>query len=1157
MAGPTIENSEFRRILSRNVALPLGMSIVSAAVFVGIIAYLINNLTWVEHSQKVIGGAHEIRKLSAEMESGMRGYLLAGDEEFLSPYLLSAQRMDASLDSLGEMVKDNNAQTERVTRIAQAQKQWQQFAQEMIARRRANDLSYIDAVSSGRGKVLSDEMRRNFDLVLASESRLLQERSDSARTTTFWSVAMFLLLSAVVGAGLAAFGRRQLVRLSDTYNEVLGHEAEHNEKLRHQDWLRTGQNELTVRSAGIHNLEPLADAVLPYVVKYLDGAIGAMYVRSEDGLMRRIGAYGFAHTETERAEIIQPGASLASQAAMENRLMVLDQLPPDYMKVSSSLGDTAPRALIIAPFYNHGKVKGVFEIAFLRPIEQRDREFLGFIAQAVGAAMAAVLYRQRLQDALEESQTLNEELQVQQEELRTANEELEEQSRALEESQSALENQQAELRTTNDQLAEQALSLDMKNSALQSAQEQLQQRAVELESASRYKSEFLANMSHELRTPLNSSLILAKLLSDNTPGNLSDEQVRFAQTIYSAGNDLLHLINDILDISKVEAGKLELVPEDVPVRRVVEGLARTFEPLARQKSLEFKINVAPDVPLAINTDRQRMEQILKNLLSNAVKFTDTGAVTLSVLTTVDGAVAFRVQDSGIGIAQDQQDKIFDAFHQADGTTSRRFGGTGLGLSISRDLTRLLGGGIVVSSAPNEGSVFTLTLPRGLPDAPLHDVAIAPAPAWSAQPAAPAPAPAPAPAKVEHFESFPDDRDRAPDGRRSVLVVEDEAAFARILYDLARELDYRCLVAMSAEEGLALAVSQRPDAVLLDVRLPDRSGLTVLQQLKDNPATRHIPVHIISSIENGGEALHLGAIGYALKPASREELEDVFRKLQEKSAQKIKRVLLVEDDERQRESVVALIADDDVRIAAVGTASEALKLLRSESFDCMIIDLKLPDMQGGELLERMSQEELRSFPPVIVYTGRNLTRDEEAQLLRYSRSIIIKGARSPERLLDEVTLFLHKVESELSTERQSMLKAVRGRDRVFEGRTILLVDDDVRNVFALTSALEQRGAKVEVGRNGFEAIAKLDEVPGIDLVLMDIMMPGMDGMEATRRIRADGRFDRLPIIAITAKAMKDDQEQCLAAGANDYLAKPIDLSRLYSLLRVWMPTLERI
>jgi CheY-like chemotaxis protein len=389
------------------------------------------------------------------------------------------------------------------------------------------------------------------------------------------------------------------------------------------------------------------------------------------------------------------------------------------------------------------------------------------------------------------------------------------------------------------------------------------------------------------------------------------------------------------------------------------------------------------------------------------------------------------------------------------------------------------------------------------------------------------------------------------------VIEDDPEFARILYQLARDMDYRCLVALNAEQGLRMAGEHSPDAILLDMRLPDRSGLSVLQTLKERPDTRHIPVHVVSSQDNGGEALHLGAIGYALKPTTREQLEQVFRKLENKFTQKIKRILLVEDDERQRESVVSLIADDDVRIDAVGSGQEAMDLLRSEIFDCMIIDLKLPDMQGNELLAKMSEEDICSFPPVIVYTGRNLTRAEEADLMKYSRSIIIKGARSPERLLDEVTLFLHRVESQLSSERQSMLRTVRSRDRVFEGRTILLVDDDVRNVFALTAALEQRGATVQIGRNGFEAIAKLDEVPGIDLVLMDVMMPGMDGLEAMRRIRADGRFDRLPIIAVTAKAMKDDQEQCMAAGANDYLAKPIDLTRLYSLLRVWMPSVERM
>ena len=595
--------------------------------------------------------------------------------------------------------------------------------------------------------------------------------------------------------------------------------------------------------------------------------------------------------------------------------------------------------------------------------------------------------------------------------------------------------------------------------------------------------------------------------------------------------------------------------ESLPLRRVIENLAMTFEPMALQKQLTFTVQVDPSVPATVWTDRQRLEQILKNLLSNAVKFTDSGAVSLKVSSSPGGPVRFDIEDSGIGIDPEQQQKIFDAFHQADGTTSRRFGGTGLGLSISRDLTALLGGDLNVTSVPGSGSTFTLVLPRTCPAEAAPGVAEREA----LVPAVPAVlVPAAIPALAPAGASFDDDRATpAADATRSVLVIEDDPAFASILFQLAHEMGYRCLVALTGGEGLQLAAQQMPDAILLDMRLPDRSGLSVLQLLKENPQTRHIPVHVVSSNDNGGEALSLGAIGYALKPASREELQQVFHKLEEKFTQKIKRILLVEDDVRQRESVVALIADSDVEIAAVGSGEEALTLLRTRVFDCMIIDLKLPDMQGDELLERMSAEDLCSFPPVIVYTGRNLTRAEEHDLLKYSRSIIIKGARSPERLLDEVTLFLHKVEAKLSTERQGLLKTVRGRDRVFEGRTILLVDDDVRNVFALTSALEQRGAKVEIGRNGFEAISKLDEVASIDLVLMDIMMPGMDGLEAMRRIRADGRYPRLPIIAITAKAMKDDQEQCLAAGANDYLAKPIDLTRLYSLLRVWMPNLDRI
>jgi signal transduction histidine kinase/CheY-like chemotaxis protein/CHASE3 domain sensor protein len=1151
MAEVTMNNTQFRRILARNVALPLVLSVLSAAVFVGIIAYLLSELNAVERSEQVIGKANQVGKLVGDEESGLRGYLLSGDQGFLAPYQVATPRVPAEVQALEGMVEGRAGQVDRLRRIVAAHEEWQKYARDMITAKRTGG-DYEGDVKAGRGKALVDDIHSQLNEVLDNEQRMLQEHNASAHSVTTVSVASFLLFSLLVGGGLAMFGRRELMRLSDSYGEVLRQESGHNAELRHLGWLRTGQIELARHSAGINALEPLAAAILDYVVRYVDGVVAAMYFRSDDGVLRRIGAFGFAHETAGHAAIIEPGESLASQAANENRVMVLKDVPADYIKVGSGLGEAAPRELLIAPFSNYGKVKGVIEIGFLRPLAERDIEFMNTIAPAIGASVAAVVYRQRLQDALTETQALNEELQVQQEELRTANEELEEQSRALEESQTSLENQQAELEQTNDQLAEQAANLDLKNTQLTDAQDQLRQRALDLERASRYKSEFLANMSHELRTPLNSSLILAKLLADNGNGNLNEEQVRFAQTIYSAGNDLLNLINDILDISKVEAGKLELAPEDVPLRRAVEGMARVFEPLARQKELAFTVAVEPNVPAAIHTDRQRLEQILKNLLSNAIKFTEQGSVQLTVSANQSGWVQFTVRDTGIGIAPEQHQRIFEAFNQADGTTSRRFGGTGLGLSISRDLTTLLGGTLTLDSAPGQGSTFTLSLPRSGAVAATPPT-VPPAPARLREQSAATVAPA----EMRPVAPFADDRARPAEGARTVLVIEDDPDFARILFDLAHDLDFRCLVAMTAGEGIELAAGDKPDAILLDMRLPDRSGLSVLQLLKENPATRHIPVHVVSSAENGGEALHLGAIGYALKPTTREQLEEVFRKLKEKSAQQIKRVLVVEDDERQRESVVKLIADEDVLIAAVGTGKEALELLRTDIFDCMIIDLKLPDMHGKDLLERMSHEEMCSFPPVIVYTGRNLTRDEEAELLKYSRSIIIKGARSPERLLDEVTLFLHKVESQLSSERQNMLKTVRGRDRVFEGRTILLVDDDVRNVFALTSALEQRGARVEVGRNGFEALSRLDQVEAIDLVLMDVMMPGMDGLEATRRIRADGRFDRLPIIAITAKAMKDDQEQCLAAGANDYLAKPIDLTRLYSLLRVWMPTMERI
>ncbi|WP_426105291.1 response regulator [Massilia sp. TSP1-1-2] len=1148
-----VDQTSFKRILTRNVTLPLVIGVASAAIFVGIIAYLLSVINMVEHSERVIRQANEVAKLAVDQETGLRGFLITGDEVFLEPYIAGNAKSGAAMNSLAEQVADNPAQRERLRQVVTLQTQWNDYAREGIALRRAQR-DIVALVRSQRGKLIFDQIRVQFTQFLAAEQSLLLSRNADAQRVTRYGVAIYLILSLVLAGLLAWFGRRDLLGLSHAFGDVIEQQRAHADTLERQAWQRSGQTALAERFIGQQGLSRLGNATLDFLAEYTGAAVGALYGREEDGSLRRIGGFGVPPQDSHQADADAKGRDLVAQALASQRALLLADLPDHYLKISTGLGSASARHLLLSPTANDGEANGVIELGFMQLPPPRTLEFIELVAPNIGRAIEGAMARRRLQDALAETQQLNEELQVQQEELRTANEELEEQSRVLEESQAILENQKAELEQTNEQLAEQASALDLKNSALGVVQAELEARAQELQRASSYKSEFLANMSHELRTPLNSSLILAKLLSENPKGNLDPEQIQFANTIYAAGNDLLNLINDILDISKVEAGKLELSPEPIALPALADAMRSMFAPLAGQKRLVFTAAVDPGAPASLVTDGQRLQQILKNLLSNAIKFTDDGQVCLTIEGRPDDMIAFAVSDSGIGIAPDQQALVFEAFRQADGTTSRRYGGTGLGLSISRDLAALLGGAIDIRSTPGKGSTFTLLMPALMPERAAPPAAPA-VPGVPARMVASAPAPSALPAA--RGEQFPDDRAVAGSGKRTVLVIEDDVTFARILFDLARELQYRCLVAHNAADGLQAADEQLPDAVLLDLGLPDGSGLDVLQKLKDTPRARHIPVHIVSASDRAEAALQMGAIGYVVKPATRERLKQVFQTLEGKFTQKLKRVLLVEDDERQRESVVRLIGDDDVEITAVATGAEALALLRAQVYDCMIIDLKLPDMHGHELLRTMAAEEIRSFPPVIVYTGRTLTRAEEANLLKYSRSIIIKGARSPERLLDEVTLFLHRVESQMSAERQSMLKTVRSRDRVFDGRRILLVDDDVRNIFSLTSALEQKGITVEVGRNGFEALARLDEMPDMDLVLMDVMMPGMDGLEATRRLRQDSRFAKLPVIAITAKAMKDDQEQCMKAGASDYLAKPIDLDRLYSLLRVWLPSVERL
>jgi CheY-like chemotaxis protein/CHASE3 domain sensor protein len=786
------------------------------------------------------------------------------------------------------------------------------------------------------------------------------------------------------------------------------------------------------------------------------------------------------------------------------------------------------------------------EAAELSAAQDQWMTFTSLAVFYIGMALAIWLYQRgqakaRAQLILytQELEQREEELKIQQEELKASNEEIEAANEELEEKTRALEQQNTQIQRQSHELAQ--------------ATRVAEEKTREVEQASKYKSEFLANMSHELRTPLNSLLILARLLASNEKGNLTEEQVDEARVIHNGGLELLGLINDILDLSKVEAGKLTVNAEEVAADSIIAHLQQQFDPVARDKGLAFPVVVADDAPRSLNTDSQRVQQILKNLLSNAFKFTEKGSVTLEVHRPASGtafqrdgldgrsAIAFSVTDTGIGIEASKFRDIFEAFQQENGSIDRHYGGTGLGLTIARKFAHMLGGEIHVESRKGSGSRFTLMLPlarRGVLDTPAPEpddgrMALKPMPRSS----------------VSAF--IADDRGAIQARDKVLLVIEDDPAFAGILTNIARKRGYKCLAAGDGKSGLVLAVEQPVTAILLDLKLPDLDGMQVLDQLKHDLRTRHIPVHIISGRDESELApLRKGAIGFLAKPADKEALDGVFGKIDTMLAAGAKRLLVVEDDQKTQVAIQALLKKQDLEITFAGTGEAALAHIAGTRFDCIILDLRLPDMTGFEALERMERE-VRPLPPVIVYTARELSEDENRKLNRYTGSIVIKGAKSPERLLDEVTLFLHSVESTLSADQQDMIRMQHNPDKVLQGRTVLLVDDDLRNTFALSKLLRAHGMTIVIADNGQMALEKLESDKTIDLVIMDIMMPVMDGYQAMRAIRAKARFAALPIVALTARAMPEEQEKCLAAGANDYLTKPVDVERLLTLLRVWL------
>jgi CheY-like chemotaxis protein len=1079
-----------------------------------------------------------------DAETGQRGYLLTGREDYLAPFLDAKHALPAQLSSLAALVDQDPAQRVRLETLkALTAEKMDELGQTVELKRAGQAEDAMKIVLSDRGKNTMDRARAVTDEMMLSERQMFAEQSRAwrdAAADAFWITSVGSLVLLVLIAVAAAMTSRDL------------------KQRQRESWLRAGQIGLGEAMMGDLPLERLGENVLRFLSQFLDAQVAAVFV-AEGASFRRVAGHGIPAGEVA---MMRPGDGLVGQAAKDNAPIRVRDVPTGYLPIGSSTGKSDARELLIAPASIDRHVYAVIELGFFGTAGPGPEELLKRVSEPIGAAVRASIDRLRLEELLQETQQQTEELQTREEELRVNNEELEEQGRTLRESRAQLESQQVELEQINSQLEEQTQTLESQKETLTRSHAHLAAKSLELQRANEYKSEFLANMSHELRTPLNSTLILAKLLADNKEANLTENQVRYAQTISSAGKDLLALINDVLDLSRIEAGKVDVTPQSVSLAAIIEPLAKMFEPAAAEKKLRFATLIEPGTPAALETDPQRLGQILKNLLSNALKFTHRGEVGLRVFAADSDSVSFAVRDTGVGIAPHQQEVIFEAFRQADGSIHRKFGGTGLGLSISRDLARLLGGGIVVDSSSGAGSTFTLTVPLKYSFAAVRQPSAADTAGQILRKeeilsAHPAPERAASGTPQLRAGAIPDDRDRLIPGKRLILVVEDDVPFAEILRDLTHEMGFQCVAVHAAEDGLTAAVRFHPSAILLDINLPDFSGLQVLDQLKRDSRTRHVPVHVVSAFDYRREALELGAAGYALKPANRQELTEALERLELKLSQSVRRVLIVEDDARQRESIRDLLGQADVQITDAETAQQALQALSTTTFDCVVLDFNLPDATGYDLLEKMAQQDEVSFPPVIVYTGRTLSPEEEQRLGRYSRSIIIKDARSPERLLDEVTLFLHQVESKLPAPQQQMLKAARNRDSSLEGRRILVVEDDVRNIFALTSVFELSGATVEIARNGREALQVLSRSKGspssaIDMVLMDIMMPEMDGLTAMREIRKDPDWKRLPIIALTAKAMKDDHEKCLAAGANDYVAKPLDVEKLLSLVRVWMP-----
>ncbi len=927
------------------------------------------------------------------------------------------------------------------------------------------------------------------------------------------------------------------------------------EQLQQENWIKTGIAELRDAVSGDRGVEELASSAVSALARYISAQVGAVYapLSLDETAFSLVGRFAWSPKEG-RPAAFEPGDGLVGQAALEKKQILVENVPEDYLKVASGLGNRTPRHICVMPFLYEDRVKGVVELGAFDPFTDQQRSYLNQAMPHVAMAVESAHARDARAAFLAKTQEQAEELQTQQEELQAANEELQGQARRLSDSREKLKEQQEELQVTIEELEEKNDLLQRQKLELEDARQEVESKADELAQASRYKSEFLANMSHELRSPLNSLLLLSQALAKNRAGNLAEDDIEAAKIIYSSGSNLLSLIDEILDLSKIEAGRMELQCGTVRLKDLADSVRASFGHMAEGKGLRLEVTVSEGAPAVIVSDRKRVEQVLRNLTANAIKFTETGTVTVTFGRPAPGVdlsgcglapgscLAVVVKDTGIGIAPDKQAVVFDAFQQADGGTARKYGGTGLGLSISRDLAQLLGGEIRLESEEGKGATFVFYLPLDRGEGVTAADGGTDAGVQASRLVTLGP----------EFESarIDDDRETLAEGERAVLVIEDDPGFGRVLYGKSHEKGFRCLLASTGEEGLDLAGRYLPVAVILDIRLPGMDGWAVLSALKEDIRTRHIPVHIVSGLDEPSDACRKGALGYLTKPLNEEGFDLIFEKLEKVSAAKPWRVLIVEDNPEQRLSTAELIGDSDVITEEAENGAQALEALRTKAYDCVILDLGLPDMGGTELLATAVREGLE-LPPIVVHTARALTPEEEMELHNHAESIVIKDVRSQERLLDEVSLFLHRVVNQMPEKTRRIISELHDTDQCLQDKKVLVVDDDMRTTFVMSRLLHDRGMVVIKAENGGRALELLEEQPNVDIVLMDVMMPVMDGYEAMKRIREQERFRTLPIIALTAKAMPDDREKCFNAGASDYLPKPVDEGRLISLMRVWL------